>query len=394
MDLASEVVDNRGRSCPTADAGIPLIATNCIKPDHLYPVFENIRFVDDKTYESWFRGHPEPGDILFVCKGSPGRVALVPDPVPFCIAQDMVSIRANDELVYPRYLYYVLKNPKTLRAIENMHVGTMIPHFKKGDFKNLHLDIHSSLGRQRGIAEVLGALDGKIAANRKLAATADALARTNFRDATFRLLDDAGLDSTYDDVAVIGGGGTPKTGVPDYWDGEIPWATPTDITALDIPSIASTSRTITEDGLANSSARLYPTGSILMTSRATIGAFAIARNPVAVNQGFIVVNAKNPENQWWLFHDMRARVEEFIANANGATFLELPRGRFKSLPVAIPDHKVVAEFSAKAAGLHHVAVSASAESRTLGLIRDTLLPRMMSGELRVRDAEKVVENVL
>lgn len=77
-DVLSGIVDNRGRTAPTADDGTPLIATNCIKDDALYPLFEKVRYVDDETYNSWFRGHPEPGDIVFVCKGSPGRVALVP----------------------------------------------------------------------------------------------------------------------------------------------------------------------------------------------------------------------------------------------------------------------------------------------------------------------------
>src|SRR5438105_2254376 len=91
--LISAIVDNRGRTCPTAAAGTPLIATNCVKNDGLYPVYEKVRYVDDGTYAAWFRAHPEPGDILFVCKGSPGNVAMVPDPVDFCIAQDMVAVR-------------------------------------------------------------------------------------------------------------------------------------------------------------------------------------------------------------------------------------------------------------------------------------------------------------
>ena len=98
------VVDNRGRTCPTAATGLPLIATNCVSNDLLYPAFEKVRFVNDVTYKTWFRGHPLPGDLLFVTKGTPGRVCMVPDPVEFCIAQDMVPIRADSKKVYPRYL--------------------------------------------------------------------------------------------------------------------------------------------------------------------------------------------------------------------------------------------------------------------------------------------------
>src|SRR5690242_266243 len=108
-ELLTDIVDNRGRTCPTTESGFPLIATNCIKPDRLYPVFEKVRYVSQETYDSWFRAHPRPNDIIFVCKGSPGRVALTPDPVPFCIAQDMVAVRPDPEKIYPRYLFAVLR---------------------------------------------------------------------------------------------------------------------------------------------------------------------------------------------------------------------------------------------------------------------------------------------
>lgn len=174
-ELAGEIVDNRGRTCPTASAGTPLIATNCLKTNHRYPVFENVRFVDDETYKTWFRAHPRAGDILFVTKGSPGRVAVVPDPVPFCIAQDMVALRGQRRIVDPAYLYYRLMCVDVRGGIEGMHVGTLIPHFKKGDFDKLAIPVHSELAEQRAIADVLSAIDNKIGANRRVVEAANAL---------------------------------------------------------------------------------------------------------------------------------------------------------------------------------------------------------------------------
>lgn len=99
--LLSKIIDNRGKTCPTSEAGIPLIATNCIKNEHLYPVYEKVRYVSQEVYDSWFRGHPEPGDLIFVLKGTPGRVNWVNNPVDFCIAQDMVALRVDENKVYP-----------------------------------------------------------------------------------------------------------------------------------------------------------------------------------------------------------------------------------------------------------------------------------------------------
>ncbi len=244
---------------------------------------------------------------------------------------------------------------------------------------------------QRAIVEVLGALEEKIAANAHVCNAAGALADAQFAARAGVWVSDG---TTFAEVADIGGGGTPSTADATLWNGEIAWATPTDVTALRAPYLLGTSRTITAKGLASCASPLYPMGSILMTSRATIGAFAIAERPTAVNQGFIVVNARQPSSQWWFFHQMRARVSEFLSYANGATFLELSRGQFRQLPVWTAEDSVVAEFDAVADVLHRRASAAMQETAQLALLRDTLLPELMSGRLRVKDAERVVEDAV
>ena len=129
-DLLSFVVDNRGKTVPTVDNGHKLIATNCIRNDTLYPGYEKVRYLSEETYSTWFRAHPVPGDILFVNKGTPGRVCMVPDPIDFCIAQDMIAFRTNDRM-YNKFLFAVLRSPEIQTQIYNTNVGDVIPHFKK-----------------------------------------------------------------------------------------------------------------------------------------------------------------------------------------------------------------------------------------------------------------------
>lgn len=180
-DLLSVIIDNRGKTCPTEEYGFPLIATNCVKNETLYPAFEKIRFVSQTTYDDWFRGHPEAGDMIFVCKGSPGNVCWTPDPVPFCIAQDMVAIRADEKKVYPKYLFALLRSTQTQRQISNMHVGTLIPHFKKGDFDKLFLRIPTDYGVQKQIGELYFDFCLKINLNRRMNETLEAMVRTVFK---------------------------------------------------------------------------------------------------------------------------------------------------------------------------------------------------------------------
>lgn len=152
-ELLSFIVDNRGKTVPTAPSGHKLIATNCVTNNTLFPVYEKIRYLSEETYQTWFRAHPIPDDILFVNKGTPGRVCLVPDPVDFCIAQDMIALRADESKIYPKYLFAVLRSREIQQQIYNTNVGDVIPHFKKQFLNQLLIPIP-----ERSIQESIGDL--------------------------------------------------------------------------------------------------------------------------------------------------------------------------------------------------------------------------------------------
>lgn len=280
-----------------------------------------------------------------------------------------------------RYLAYAVEQ----LDLSGYLTGSTQPKLTKAALDSVVLDL-PSIAEQQAIAEVLGALDDKIAANTALASTVAQLASTDFVETVRHVV----RGPRFEEIADISGGGTPSTKNPALWDGDIWWATPTDMTALVGPYLVSTSRRITPAGLAACSSKLFGPGAILMTSRATIGALAINGVPTALNQGFIAVEPHDPRLRWWLFHEMESRVEEFISWANGATFLELSRGNFKRLPVRVPEESVLVAFDSRIAPLHDVARGALAENRTLAATRDALLPQLMSGKLRVRDAEGLI----
>ena len=166
-ELLSFIVDNRGKTVPTAEKGHKLIATNCVTNNTLFPVYEKVRYLSEETYQNWFRAHPLPGDILFVNKGTPGRVCMVPDPVDFCIAQDMIALRADDSKVYNKYLFAVLRSNVIQQQIYNTNVGDVIPHFKKQFMDQLLIPVPD-----RKIQEVIGdlyyTLSYKVEHNKKI----------------------------------------------------------------------------------------------------------------------------------------------------------------------------------------------------------------------------------
>lgn len=305
---------------------------------------------------------------------------------PMATSQDFVNWVCGPELDPSFLRYLLLSEVETIRRIA---YGTTHRTMYYPDAKAIHVMV-PSLATQQAIAAVLGALDDKIEANSRINSIAQELA-----DSLFASITVATRLETYSNVAEILGGGTPSTKVPEYWGGTIPWATPTDVTALAGPYLTATARKLTESGLANCASALQPEGSILMTSRATIGAFAISKVPTAVNQGFIVVRPHHPDHLLWLYHEMKSRVPDYIANANGATFLELSRGRFKAMELSWPvEESAMGQFVATVQPVHDRAYGALAESERLAELRDTLLPHLMSGQLSVRDAESRVEEVL
>ncbi len=176
-DVLEDIIDNRGKSVPTVESGFPLIATNCIKHSSLYPTFENIRFVSNETLKNWFRAHLKPNDILFVNKGTPGRVCLVPNPVNFCAAQDMIGFRCKKEIIDYKYLFAVLRSSFVQTKIKNYHVGLVIPHFKKHDLDSILIP-KKKKNEQRKIGEIYVGISEKIELNNKINRELEAMAKT------------------------------------------------------------------------------------------------------------------------------------------------------------------------------------------------------------------------
>ena len=421
LDALSKIIDNRGKTAPTAETGIPLIATNCISNNALYPEFKDVRYVDQETYRTWFRGHPEPGDVLFVNKGSPGRVCLVPDPVNFVIAQDMVALRVDPKITTPDFLLALIRSPSVQNQIVNMHVGTMIPHFKKGDFKNLILEF-PDIKIQQVIGEIYRTFSDKIELNRQMNRTLEQMARALFKSwfedfgpvrAKMRGEAPEGMDAetaalfpdelvemegrevpkgwtwqTVDHLYKLHGGSTPSTSNPEYWEGgEHHWSSPKDMSGLDVPFLTHTDKKITEAGTRVISSGILPRGTLLLSSRAPVGYMAIADMPVSINQGYIALEFTGPLGRYFTLNLLHSRLDEVKAMASGTTFPELSKKTFRQFEMLVPSSEVAAAFEGIVEALYGKLREGIYESAQLAQLRDALLPRLLSGEVDVGDWE-------
>lgn len=370
-----------------SEVGIPVVMPTNIR--ELRISTEGIARVADAHVERLARHKLRPGDIVYSRRGDVEKCALITDAqAGWLCGTGCLLVRVQGPTVDARCLSYLLSLPSTRSWISQHSVGATMPNLNTGVLREVPLSL-PPIETQRTIALMLGAIDDKIESNRRGVGLVQDLSRS-----TYVAWREANLDSrttTFGEFADVFGGATPKTGEAAYWDGGIAWATPTDITALSAPYLFRTARTITESGLASTSATLHPPGTIFMTSRATIGSFAVPQIPAATNQGFIAVRPRQAHHRWFLFEEMRSRVPEMLDRANGSTFMELSRGNFKLMPLGVPSDTSLAELDAALAPLHKKAAQLDRESSRLSALRETLLPELLSGRLRVSEPRNAVE---
>ncbi len=194
-----------------------------------------------------------------------------------------------------------------------------------------------------------------------------------------------GRETTIGEVVTIVGGSTPSTANPDFWEGShIHWATPKDLSALQDPILLGTNSRITELGVQQISSGLLPVGTVLLSSRAPIGYLAITQIPTAINQGFIAIKCTEEAPNYFILNWLKDSMEEIIGRANGTTFLEIIKSNFRPMPIFIPANEGMKEFVKTVEPLYQKIVANLKESRALANLRDSLLPKLMRGEVRVR----------
>ena len=387
-EVLSFIVDNRGKTVPITEGGPhQLIATNCIRNETLYPVYEKVRYLSEETYQTWFRSHPLPGDIIFVCKGTPGRTCMVPDPVDFCIAQDMIALRVNESIIYNRYLLTVLRSRNIQMQITNTSVGDVIPHFKKQFLDQIIIPI-PPMDLQRRIGDMYFSFSLKEENNKRINDNLEQQAAAYYSHLFIENASSDWREGTISDLGTVVGGSTPSKAKPEYYtDHGIAWITPKDLSLNKSKFISHGENDITEQGLKNSSAVIMPEGTVLFSSRAPIGYIAIAAGKVCTNQGFkSVVPAPNIGTAF-VYYFLKHNLPTIEGMASGSTFKEVSGSTMKSVPATIPDDVSLAQFDDFCRPIFNQQRTLEAQNQSLSSLRDSLLPKLMSGEIDVSDIE-------
>lgn len=320
--------------------------------------------------------------------------------------------------IVPEFAAYFFRSQQFRRNVTAMASLSTRASLNNDMLSRLRITL-PDMATQSAIGSTLKSLDDKVEQNRRTARTIERLMRSVFRawfvefeavrakatgatsfpsvpQPIFDVLPTRLVDSEIGlvpegwgvmpvgDVVSVKGGATPSTRNAEYWEeGTHCWATPKDLSRLSHPVLLDTERHITDAGVRSISSGLLPPGTVLMSSRAPVGYLAIATVPTAINQGFIGMVCNGPLPAAYVLQWAYASMEAIQGRASGTTFPEISKQNFRPLPVLVPPSDIVAAFRDIADPLFSLLTATVKENVSLASMRDYLLPRLLSGRVRV-----------
>lgn len=426
-EALERLIDYRGKSPPKAATGVPVISAKVVKTSGLLEPIEQ-RIAPD-FYDRWMtRGFPEVGDVVLTTEGPLGEVIqLTPRTVRYALGQRVVCLRGKVGTLDNTFLRYLLTSPRQQEILASRATGTTVAGISQKALRSMPIG-YPAYDEQRAIGNILAALDDKIELNRRMNETLEAMAQAIFRD----WFVDFGpvrrkMEGATDPVAIMGGltpdparsaelaalfpaalsedglpegwteeplskqvdiigGGTPKTTNAEYWGGTIPWFSVADTPSGSDVFVFDTEKSITESGLAESSARLVDAGTTIISARGTVGNLAVAASPMTFNQSCYALRSSRGEHPAFVYLSAARAVEQLKAMAHGSVFSTITRKTFDALSFASPSNEALEAFEDAVSPLFDRIRASVSENRTLAETRDYLLPRLMSGQVRVDDA--------
>jgi type I restriction enzyme S subunit len=292
----------------------------------------------------------------------------------------VVGARGETDLIF---LFYLFANQKFVDLAYSGSSGTRMPRadwkFMKDTVWLIPLDIEE----QRAIASVFSSFDDKIDLLHRQNKTLEAMAEALFRQWFVEAAEEGWEEGVLYDVISVKGGTTPSTKKSEYWDGDIYWTSPRDLSNHTSVFIFDTKRKITERGLVKIGSGLLPIGTVLLSSRAPIGYLAITEIPLAINQGYIAIVCDKVVSNYFIYLWCKVNMEEIQNLGNGSVFQEIAKSVFKEISITIPPPPLLDDFDKTVNPVFSKIKKNQQQIRTLEKLRDTLLPKLMSGEVRI-----------
>ncbi len=330
----------------------------------------------------------EPGDLLFarqslVLAGAGKCSVFLKDNERITYEGHIIRARINPRIADPFFYYYFFNSPIGRQAIESIVEQVSAAGIRGSDLAKLEIPF-PPLSEQHVIAGILGALDDKIELNRRMNLTLESMARALFR----KMMKDEGgkwKQGSILEFANLLSGGTPSISEEDYWNGNIEWVSAKDVGNAGGAFLLDTEKKISQLGVDNSSTKLLPEKTTIITARGTVGAYCILGKAMTMNQTNYGLKAKAGVGDYFVYFTLSEMVEQLKQQSYGTIFDTITTKTFQSAQCIQPPLKVIQNFENQVSPFMNVILNNQEQSRTLASLRDALLPKLMRGEFRVKD---------
>ncbi|HDS1204140.1 TPA: restriction endonuclease subunit S [Shewanella algae] len=309
-----------------------------------------------------------------------------------CFPDSVIGFTPDPRKSDARFIKYLFDAALKLQY-RQVSQGAAQDNLSQGKLLALKFSVPDDVNEQIRIADFIATYDDLIENNRRRIQLLEESARLLYQEWFVRLrfpgheqakiidgVPEGWERTTADKVMNILSGGTPKTKMPEFWNGGIPFFTPKDAKGL---FTHDTEKTITELGLSKCNSHLYPKYTVFITARGTVGKLSFAQRPMAMNQSCYALIAKDGISQEFLYSSLKASIDQFKARASGAVFDAIVVDTFKDIPFLIPGPALRDEFTKQVKLLFNQVDNLSIQNIKLAQARDLLLPKLMSGELAV-----------
>lgn len=366
--------------------GFPIIDGANLKG---YKVTDNLtKFVTEEKARSLSRSIARRGDVVVTISGTLGQIAYIPEDSIFeeyLCSQRQFRVSFDTSQVYVPYLVFYFHTFEGQNKILSFANQTGVPALSQPlkNFKKIRLCL-PDYRTQKKIASIIEAFNDKIECNQKINDNLEQQATAYFQELFVANANPNWKIGTISDLGTVTGGSTPSKAKPEYYtDNGIAWITPKDLSMNKSKFISHGETDITELGLKNSSASIMPEGTVLFSSRAPIGYIAISSGEVTTNQGFKSVVPKSEIGAAFVYFFLKHNLPTIEGAASGSTFKEVSGSTMKNIPAIVPDASTLEKFNEFCSTLFEKQRTLEQENQHLAFLRDTLLPKLMSGEIDV-----------
>ena len=360
------------------DKGIPVLNGSNLEGFELSE--KSFRYVTEEKADSLKKANAYKGDVVITHRGTLGQIVYIPQTAQrdrYVISQSQFRVKCNKK-VLPEYFVYYFHTPIGQHKLLSNASQVGVPALARpsSTFQKIEIEI-PDLETQKKVVKLIGSLQTRIKTNAEINDNLQQQAAALFAN----FYDQAETEVGFTEMIQILGGGTPKTGESSYWNGDIPFFTPKDV---GFPYTLTTEKTITEEGLAHCNSRLYPINTVFVTARGTVGKVGLPGVPMAMNQSCFALVGKDTHQLLVYFYTLKA-VDRLKHKASGAVFDAITTRDFEAENIMKLSDDDTKAFLDVAEPIYQAVLNNSIENLRLSELRDSLLPKLMNGEIDVTD---------